>query len=290
MAAATTGGADGASHRPLRRHVRSDPLRASAHGLRAAAEAQALHEVLLLAGRSAAASRGAAGARRSCVCQMVRAAVAGSAGLHRRRPRDPPPGPLLFDRYAERAASRASAAPLCLLLGMDAFLGMPELAPLARHFRTVPRRRSAAPRMGGADDGPAGRGRSSHRGTAECARVCTARSRDTFWCRRSRSWRSPRPTCEHCSCRGGICAIWCPRRCALSSSAPDAMLSAITDKEAAPARMTKSARSRRAAPAPRRAPARLGNRDARARGAGGDEGSQYQALLTCAADSDVADP
>ncbi len=47
---------------------------------------------------------------------------------------------------------------LCLMLGMDAFLGLPELASLARHPRSCARGRLASPGLEGAREGAARRG------------------------------------------------------------------------------------------------------------------------------------
>ena len=125
---------------------------------------------------------------------MVRAAIADQPGFavdDREVRRD---GPSYMVLTLRELRAEAPARPLCLVVGMDAFLGLPqwyewrEVLELA-HVVVAHRPGWSAPA-----DGPLGEllaARAARSGSPTCTTTWPVAST----CGRSRSWRFPRPSC-----------------------------------------------------------------------------------------------
>ena len=112
---------------------------------------------------------------------------------------------------------------LCLLLGMDAFLGLPQLAPLARAADARAHRRRAPPRLACPDQRTA-RARSWSTTAPAASASCTSSVPGASMCTRDAAGDLLDRAARAAGRRAAIRAIWCPRRCGRSSARRGAML------------------------------------------------------------------
>jgi len=154
--------------------------------------------------------------------EMVRVAIAGQPGfvLDEREVRRS--GVSYTVDTLEELRAEHPARPLCLVLGMDAFLGLTAWRRWS-DILTLAHLLSRIDRVG------------SSRGRARCAicwrsaarpmpQTCMPRSRDVSMYTRSRSSRSPRPVCATSSPLAAIRVFSCQNLCAPSSARRGAML------------------------------------------------------------------